>query len=426
MKKKLKPVFIYSFVFSSFAVIAFLASSPEYQSTTQKRVPAMSLEKYDINLYNDYFVTNKHGKNLRYTLSVDFSSNKSDERIKKQTKEAAQNAFKETFLQQSMADPDVKKSFLELLKTNLLNSFLDKFVKRLRFRRIIHGKFKIKFSFTPSDDTPASLSEELSSNQLLITNDSINKKSLSSFLQKDKESLHQSVFNLSLTNDKMQDHNETYQFRGGSILIDFELLDMIIDIGSPIPNPLKNAIKGNIVFRRYFKVNDKQISLALHKSNIDLGHAVFKATEGVSNNYITVDISKGFNLKEMIPSETKAEIYFGKLKSDKSKIKDIETGSFKIEGKVKYKENHTIKNYLYTAKIDNLKYDFIKNKFSDKSKIIIKIKNENMQALHVGDSFKKMRKEIKKKLLTTYANNIIMKLKFNRFHKTMGQGVDSE
>ena len=188
-------------------------------------------------------------------------------------------------------------------KGNLVKHILKNFVKTFYFYKIVNGSFQFGMNIAPMADSPDSFENELGSNQLINLNEDFK---LASFLKKKKEGLPEKIISANIPMG-----SKTVEFVGGDVTLWIKLLDFDINPLKPIPNPKKNAVKGVISYRKYFRINEN-IFERLSNNNIDVtGLKMFKKGK---SQYMTIDYDYEFNLKTLLPKLKNVTLHFGILK----------------------------------------------------------------------------------------------------------------
>ena len=381
------------------------------------RMPSSLLdpEKIDFSLYHDYFSYNSFQKYMEYELDVEFRTDKDKEFLQKKARLALHNAITESFKKKANL-PEGEGSIALLLKENLIQQFIQNFIKSLSVLKIVNGTFQIDLNFSPSIQPTLNYKNELASNQLVNFDD---KDKFSDFLDKKELSLHEKVMKL-----PTPDTGDFYQYKGGQITIWIKTLDLVWNPANPIPNPKKNAVKGFVRYRRFFKA-DKLHSLApfIKEKDFKLNLVSFPNKQGIKNSFVTVDVFKEFNLGQIMPDLERMEVHFGKLLPNNFhknsligrifnyKEKSLKTGDLFLEGEIKIdgeKEE-------FKTKVSKLVFDFKKDEFSTKSKLTTTLKGFEDDFQESG----RIKYMVKNKLLTDYALQLIKSLNIDDFHKEL-------
>jgi hypothetical protein len=134
-------------------------------------------------------------------------------------------------------------------------------------------------------------------------------------------------------------NSQAANYIGGVATVYIELLDA--NPKFKVPEPTKNAVKGFIRYRRYYRVQqDHAQTVTCDKYTLSSN----RAGENVPT-FFTVDLYKNFNLKNLIPTPETIEIYPGLLATtndgrdgllprDTKEIGDsISTASFNVSQK---------------------------------------------------------------------------------------------
>lgn len=388
-----------------------LRPTPFWESQKRaERSPANFLTDLDTDVYKDYFLPDKFKNYLNYDVQVRFSSDTDKEYINSKAKEALHAAFGKTFMELNAGDnPDA--TLTVAMKKNLVSEVMDKFVKTLYVYKIFDGNFQIDFIFTPRVISSIDYQHELSTNQLIHLD---NTGSLHKKLTAQDISLPELI-----KNNKVPNNGELYQYLAGAISVNVELADLTPAF--KIPDPKKNIVKGNVKFRKYYRINDRSLlNLNLKEKGFTVDTLHLKEVDDSKEHILTVDLIKSFNLKELVPENDRLEISFGEISDLKIKKrnlwsrfmsfingKDITTSDLHIYGKYDGEE--------YKAKVEKLVYSFKEKKFTYESKINLR---QDFSAHHrnASDDMQAQR-WFKKELLEDSKDEVISQLKLNTFSK---------
>ncbi|MDD0853977.1 hypothetical protein HBN50_12765 [Halobacteriovorax sp. GB3] len=374
MEKPVKNV-----LFSAASVVAIALSThymveqnqvpnPYWGEKTMERAPASFDLSIDPSYYRDFFLPDRYDNFIDYDVSIRFSTDKDKSYMRRNAKLALHEAFSQTFSQINAGERP-SEQMLALLKENAISSFMDKFVKRLRFYKILDGNFQIDFIFTPKEVNSLELKEEMRTNQLVhhdMRGDLYKK-----LTDKDR------TIPETMENNPLPNNGEIYQFSGGAISINLELADT--NLVFKIPRPTKNILKGHVLFRKYYRVNERgMLKVAFRRENFQADMVHFKKDGKAKERYVTADLYKTFNLKNPLPKLDRMEVSFGKIKdlpmqkrnlwdrfSGFFSSEDKETADLDLYGKYRGRE--------YKATIEKLVYDFNDSEFTYSSKVNIEI-----------------------------------------------------
>lgn len=346
---------------------------PYYQNQLKERGPASIAEKLPaLEVMTDYFQHDTFNGYVNYDLDVDFWTDKGEKYFAKNGKRALEDGLKKTFVEimNNNAKGD-KKLPTEAYKF-ITKEFLAKFVYTIKAVKLIDSNFEIDFSFAPRNIRNTDYKEELASNQLVHLG---SKGELFKSLNNIEQTLPEKVL---ATNIPSTGH--LFQYVGGAITISAEVLDTNWRITQPIPRTKQNAVKGQIRFRKYYRVNnpsDLEIAPLVTSSRIKGKSTHFKKRKNHENAYVTVDVIYKYNLANLMPVKDKVVVHFGEVVSlDKShdnlikrifsvlkKSNDIRTADLYVEGDY----NGPGPSTSFKTKIKKLVYDFEDKKFSWKS-----------------------------------------------------------
>ncbi len=388
-------------------------ASLEKQKTSKREIASID-ESIDPNIFNDFLIPETYKKYIEYDMQPRFWTDLDDKYLQTKAKLALNNTFVQTFAK--VATPQEEKPLAALFKENLIKNLVTQYIKTAQVFKIFNGTFQIDLNFTPIEHQNITYKKELSSNQLISFDEA---GSLYDELVADETTLAQQMASVDFPVS-----TELYQYTGGSISIWLKLLDMSFNPLKPIPNPKKNALKGFVRYRRYFKVNSpSRMDFNLSDDKVTSKVLHFKKNKEVFTNarYITVDIIKEFNLKNLIPSDGRMEIHFGDIVPNNikkgniirdffsKKEKNINTGELIFSGEFK-----GYRSGSYKTKIKKLVYDFKEKKFTSKSSLRTRLRGHFNGS---GTQSEKMRikRKIKNTIINKHANDLINKFQLKRF-----------
>ena len=384
------------------------------------------LSKIDIKSFHDYFIYETFQKYLEFELSLKIRTDKSKEYYKKKTKLAIHYALAQTFKELSTSTGN--KQFTTILKENIISSFIKHFVKTLRVFQIVDGTFQIDFDFTPQVEKKLNFNTQLKSNQLISYS---HNGDLSKYLNEDEKRFDEKVLDF-----EIPPSTKTYQYKGGQISIWLKILDTEFDLGHPIPNPKKNAVKGYVRFRKYYKANNLNAVFpnSLKDENFNIKEVHFKQMNDIEDSMVTVDQYKKFNLQNLIPTNDYLEIHFGKHKADNfyregflgrlftKKYKDTETSELMLNGVAFSKR----KDKKLSVTLKKLVYDYKTETFTKRSRLTVKVGgNINKK----GMTSHQLKSHVKASLIKTYPILLIKELQLDDlidFTKTASQEDEDE
>ncbi len=361
-------------------------------STSKKRNPASLsfFEGKDPNLYGDYFSKN-------HKMDIKFWTDKDGESIKKRARLALHMAISETLLNKSE-----EKISKDLFKNNLIEAFSKKFLKSLYVLKIVNGTFQVDLHFKPHQ--MKKFESLMASNQFFDSNQTGNL--LKSLETKDRDFKDQLL-------NRASPASKDYQNIGGVITLWFKVADLNWNPLNPIPNPPKNAVKGFVKYRRYFKMNpnwNPSIPLTGLKTKLN---AKWNKTD--KPRIITVDLTKPFNLRNLKPRADKIEVYFGKIKYPEHYrvgpianlnlfSKDSRPNKLLFLGRDQKKD--------YEFELKKLVFDVDKKRFSQSSKVK---SHGDWSGFSLGQK-RKFKSQVRHSLLGDDAQSMIKALKLHRFH----------
>jgi len=363
--------------------------------------------------FEDYFQFDTHSGHVAYDMDVSFWSDKGAEYFKKNGKEGVEEGLKKTFSELAKNDKD--KKLPTEAKSFIVKQLLNNFVYTFKALKLIDANFEIDFSFTPKN-TDSSFAPELDSNQLVNFSRT---GSLLNDITNDSKTLPESVIGTNIPFS-----GEAFQYVGGAITVSAELLDTSWKITQPIPNPKKNAVKGFLRLRKYYRVNDPSVidlKSIIDSKDIEVSMTHFKLDEDKQHQFMTVDNIYTFNLEELIPQPDKMIIHIGELVSlDKShdnlikrifsifkKDNDIRTSDLYLSGSY----NGTGPSEKFKTRVEKLVYDMKEKKFTSSSKIVTRSTNSS-------DDFK-VNNTVKRAFLNAPAEKIIEAFKLEELFKSL-------
>ncbi|PIP94682.1 MAG: hypothetical protein COW00_09220 [Bdellovibrio sp. CG12_big_fil_rev_8_21_14_0_65_39_13] len=417
-------------IIGSFTVAALLLKDTQQplpslwknQPSTQQRTPAStSLDHLDLELISDYFEYPTYNKFIGYDIKSKFWTNKDDDYLKTKSLKTIQEAFAKTFKQTEEEKLDKKASFI--LKQNIYKGFIENFIKTIAVSKIVNGQFQFDFEFTPYIETDINYNREFSSNQLIRLDDT---KSIYDILTNEDKEIAENIYRL-----PWPDSGEYYQYVGGNLTLWVKLFDLVWHPSHPFPNPKKNAVKGFVRYRRYFKVNPQNNKThEIKNANFEINHIIYKKDESNEKRFLTVDIYKQFDLENPIPQLDKMEIHFGKLLPSNiihdSILEDllskdlpaIDTGEMVLSGKY-HSEMNGNQSLNSNIKIKKLVYDFKIHEFTEESKIVVSLAGNQLDLEDSGI----LKNEVKDRLLRSSALDLTNALELREFYSHLFEEV---
>ncbi|OUR96299.1 hypothetical protein A9Q84_08045 [Halobacteriovorax marinus] len=407
------PLVIFIMVIVVYALNHFVGPYDQFwadqkKEINKKRTIASFKDHLEFDAYRDYFLTNSFNKYLNFKMTTGFWTDKESEGLRRKANVALHNSFIQTFEEQSNSSSSVS----ELFKKSIVENSISKFVNTLYLFEVMNGKFQIDMNFTPQFIQNLTYENELSSNQLV----DIKRLNLKEELKEISKSQIQTIIETPIPHV-----NEKYQYSGGSISIQLNIIDLKWNPKKSMIDPKNSSLNGHIRFRRYYRANKlSDLGLDIEGKTLKVEMFQLRKKEGESNNYITVDLYKTFDLNNMSPKRDRIEINFGKLLSNSPKngtwLRNVfddredhyETGDLYLHGKYKSHAT-TIKTQV---KLEKLIYSFKEKSFSKKSKIIVLLKGRI--PTHINRSREKF--NIKKELREDLADKIVKSLKLDHFY----------
>ncbi len=348
---------------------------PYYQNQSKDRGPAsLSDTKLPaLDVMTDYFQHDTYAGYVNYDLGVNFWTDKGEKYFAKNGKKALEEGLKNSFYEIIKNNNKGDKKLPSEAPKQIMKSFLKRFVYTIKAVKLIDTNFELDFTFSPRNIHNSDYKNELASNQLVHLE---NKGQLLKSLNKIEQTLPEKVLAANIPST-----GHMFQYVGGAITLSAEVLDTNWRISQPIPETKKNAVKGQVRFRKYYRVNhtsDLDVSSLLDSKNIKGSQTHFKKRKGHTSPYITVDVIYKYNLANLMPQKEKVIIHLGEVVSlDKShdnlikrifsilkKSNDIKTADYYVEGKF----SSMAKTHKFKTKIKKLVYDFKDKKFESRSK----------------------------------------------------------
>ncbi|GAB4011293.1 MAG: hypothetical protein Fur0010_05400 [Bdellovibrio sp.] len=381
-------------------------------SSSISRLPAATnWSEIDIDLITDYFDYPTFGKLINQKIRTNFYTNKNERYLKEKSLKTIQEAFQKTFEHKRTEEKAAK-----LFTKNLYSEFIDNFIKTIQITKIVNGQFQFDFEFVPEINQKIEFTNELSTNDLI---DIRNQESLLEIVDTPPKEITDEILDI-----PWPDSGDYYQYVGGNITAWFKVLDLIWKPSSPIPNPRKNAVKGFLRFRKYFKVNPQNSKLQLIKNRFfNIENIIFTKGDESNHTYVTVDVYKTFDLENLNPQLDRMEIYFGKLKPSNeihdsilenliSKDKpDINTGDLILRG-FYISDFDSQKKLQVQIKIKSLIYDFKSDELDEESKIIVSADGNRLPQSQMG----LIKNEVRDRLLRMSSTELLKALETERFY----------
>lgn len=393
------------------------------QPQSHQRSPASTkLDHLDLELISDYFEYPTYNKFIGYDIKSRFWTNKDDDYLKAKSIKTIQEAFVKSF--QHSEETQINQKASIILKQNIYKGFVENFIKTINIGKMINGQFQFDFEFYPFMDIELNYDRELSSNQLIRLDDD---KSIDKLINEETKDISQEIYSM-----PWPDSGEYYQYVGGNLTLWIKVFDLVWHPSQPIPNPKKNAIKGFVRYRRYFKVNPQNNKIhEIKNSNFDIDHIIYKKDENEEKRFLTVDVFKQFDLENQIPQLDKMEIHFGKLLPSNivhdSILEDllskdlpaIDTGEMVLSGKYQSELNGT-KKLNTNIKVKKLVYDFKNHEFTEESKVVVTLAGNQLDVENSGI----IKNEIKDRLLRSSALELTNALDLKEFYSHLFEEVN--
>lgn len=385
------------------------------------RAPA-SLDKIvDHEIYRDYFSHESYGKQVGFGMDFNLWTDLDKDYLKERADRSFKEALAKTF------NPNMEGGMFGALKGNLINSFVENFVKTLYIYKIVDGTFQIDIHFSAKNDNPNNFSKEFDSNQLIVASDSLKEAILNSKMTTRPD--------LAVSQVTWPKKESPLQYTGGTISLWIKLLDLDIEFKKPIPT-IANVVKGHFKFRRYFKVNPEYLSTIKHSGKDIKINGVRFVSENRKDSYITVDLYKTYNLKNIPPKYDRLEIAFNGLVAPQihkksfwhslfpQKVEVSEKGKFVLEGELNPK--FLSRGERFTTELNKLVYNFNDSSFTRKSEMETDVKDvadgpelifeaENAEK----DYEKRIAYQVKKSIQKDFAEKIISAFGINEFSEEL-------
>ena len=341
--------------------------------------------KLELDAYRDYFVTNSFNKYLNFKMTTSFSYK--GEIPEEKVKKVMTDFFNSSLVEKNQVIP-----MFEFFQKNQLKNVLNKYTKKLLSSGIHRGKFSINLLFTPQFKQQLNYNQELSTNSLIRVDDF----SLKRVLNKKEEHQVEEIVATPIPFTK-----EKYQYSGGAITIYLDAIDL-----------RKSIYSGHIRYRRYFRANNLSTAdLDIKNEYFELDYFKLNKITKKIDNFITVDLYKNFNSKDLIPINNHLDFTFGKLLSTNSNETNISTGNFYLNGYIPTSD----KKREAKIRIKKLTYSFKDKEFTKDSKVLINFRNSE------GIDADKERFNLKNVIRTHLAKDIIKELELDHFHKDINK-----
>jgi hypothetical protein len=371
------------------------------QTRTPASGPQASWDGTDIpslKVLEDYFQYDTYSGYVSYDMDVQFWSDKGLRHFKKTGRKAIEDGFKKTF--EDIVKSKGQKALPETAPSFVMKEMINKFVFNLKFYKLIDADFEIDLMFTPRNIDYSGYAHQLETNQL------VNLETKNSLLREYNN--HNLTFLEKILAAKIPSSGHVYQYIGGAITIAPELLDTTWTIRKPIPDPKRNALKGKVILRKYYRINQPdvfRIEDLFNSNDLKVSLAGFKSESDIKEDYLTVDTIYNFNLAGLVPEKEKVVVHFGKLVSlDKKhdniikrifqafkKSNDIKTSSFFIQGSSMARPgNKSLKsNIEFESTVKSMTFDIKKQKITE-----IDISTHSRSAANPHSISNKLKKEI--------------------------------
>ena len=389
------------------------------ENKISSRNPASVLDQLspEIEIYKDFFSYDSYQKRVSYDLDVKLRTDVSEEYLKKKAELALHDSFRISF--EKMKEVKEKDPpLIGLFKEGLIESFTTHFVKTIGALRLVNSTFQIDFSFVPKIHKDLNYIPEFSSNQLIQWNDT---GSFYDELTKGDLSLQEQILKT-----KIPANDKPYQYYGGQLSIWLKVLDMHPRFD--IPDPKKNAVKGFLRFRRYYKANDiADLKPFLRGQDLKMENVKIEMEKGKKDFFVTVDVFKEFSLGSIMPKLDRMDIHFGTLQPDNlyknsfigmlftNDNGTIKTGEIKIKGQFKADDGSM---QPFRTTLERLSYDFNKKSFDiGASKLFTTTSGPSS-----GDEqrMRPLNMQFEEMLLKHFAPELIEGLSLKEFHHDVG------
>lgn len=228
----------------------------------------------------------------RHRLKVDFYTNKDKTYLGATAKKAVAEALEKTLVENK--DGSLTAEALE----NLKSAFIANFVTTLRLYKIVNTGLQLDLTFIPEANKKSDLDEEFENNNL-IRLDKVGGLS-AEWKKLESGSYLDSIYR----NSASVPVKKKSDYIGGTISFYVEILDATPGFG----RPSKNAVKGFMRYRRYYRMN-RAFAAKRECQKLVLG----AQPRNSGPSFFTVDIYKNFNLANLMPVTENLEIFPGYL-----------------------------------------------------------------------------------------------------------------
>jgi len=276
------------------------------------------LSDLDTVLWGDLLHVDTHGKQVRRTMQTRFWTDMDSSHLREGAGDALKNALMKSLTDES--DPSI--GFAKKLQANLIENILKEFVLTLKVYKIINKTLQFDVYFLPELDSPASLSNEFSSNGLVLLEKTGQLSRKLDLL--DKRKITSSLADFARDSREIAPPDRSGARLIGSMLtVHIKILDMNWDPSKPIPLPKRNAVKGFLRMRRYFAVNEPSAGGSECGNGVKIHAIKNSAGEGPHEQWLTVDAFSTFNLASFAPKADRIEIYPGRLMASNRGSRDL-------------------------------------------------------------------------------------------------------
>lgn len=297
----------------------------------------------------------------KLNVSTEFSSDNRNKDFLERTKKAMKAALGNTF--QLMPNEKGKQDtpLPEKLKKNVIKAFLKEFVLTLEAYKLVDGKVRIHVYMFKDKADPESYFDELNNNKLIDLSHREN------FLQPNPSPIDKAI-------EMAKNDNSALIYLGGAIELEIEFLNIGLDT---------SAVNGKIKYKRFYQQKDKTMPFVINSDGVSYKTAYFPG-----DAYITVEVAKAFNLKNMKPELDHMNIYFGEI-NDRfhgRKSEPLRLKNEKGESKIKLSSLH----YDFSSK----KFDNKRSEAKDVSKALIKLPMTKKVSAKMGRILEKHREKV--------------------------------
>lgn len=251
----------------------------------------------------------------RHKMTVQFHTDGDQKYLSTTALKALQEALTET-----LGTENPEQGLAKLAAGNIRDALIENFVKTLKVYKIINIGLQLDLMFLPEPNNKNDYANELNSNQLVRLNET--GQLSAKWARQEKSTTTNTLYNNSAY---VPFKKGALDYLGGSM----SLYIKIMDVGLGIPKIKKNAVKGFVRYRRYYR------SMQDPRQPSACGDFILtaKSPSPATPMFYTVDLYKNFNLKNLLPTEETLEIFPGALVSHNEGRSELMPDTYEKSGK---------------------------------------------------------------------------------------------